>query len=169
MNTIEAILTRRSIRRYKNQPVEKEKIDKILKAAMYAPSSHNSQPWHFVVIDDRETMNKIAEAHPYAQMCREAPIGILICGDREIESLDGYIALNCAAATENILLAAHELELGSVWIAVYPREERIRIFRELFGLPENILPVAMVAIGYPDEKKNQPERFKPERIHYNGW
>jgi nitroreductase len=102
-------------------------------------------------------------------MCREAPVGILVCGDREIESLDGYIALNCAAATENILLAAHELELGSVWIAVYPREERIRIFKELLGLPENILPVAMVAIGYPDEKKNQPERFKPERIHYNGW
>lgn len=169
MNTLEAILTRRSIRRYKDQPVEKEKIDKILKAAMYAPSSHNSQPWHFIVIDNKEILNKIADVHPYAKMCRESPVGILICGDREIENLEGYIALNCAVAAENILLAAHELDLGSVWIAVYPRQERIKIFKELFNLPDTILPIAMIAIGYPDEKKNQPERFKPERIHYNSW
>lgn len=100
-------------------------------------------------------------------MCRQAPLAILVCGDNRIEKIEGYIALNCGAATQNILLCAHDLGLGAVWLGVYPRNERMNPIAKLFNLPENIIPISLVAIGYPAESKEQPDRFKEERIHYN--
>lgn len=169
MELYKAIITRRSIRHFMNKEISKESIEAIIKAAMYAPSARNYQPWHFIVINQRELLDKIPSIHPYAEMMLEAEIAVLVCGDREIEKMDEYIVVDCAAATQNLLLAAHDLGLGTVWLGVYPRKERIEGLSRLLRLPGNILPVSLIAIGYPSEHKEMPERFKPERIHYNSW
>jgi len=169
METFDALFTRRSIRQYQAKPVEDEKIQKILKAAMYAPSARNTQPWQFIVVSEREILNNIIKVHPYADMLAEAPLAILVCGDKKSEPNDSYLNTNCSAATENILLAAHALGLGSVWMGVFPRKERIEGLTNLFKLPEYILPISLIAIGYAAEKKPDTERFLPERIHFNKW
>lgn len=169
METIEAILTRRSIRKFTNQVIDKETIELILKAAMYAPSARNTQSWQFIILTDRKILNAIPKIHPYASMMHEATLAILVCGDKTSEPSEGYINTNCSAATQNILLAAHALGIGSVWLGVYPREERMKGMTDLFGLPENIIPISLIALGCPNEKITQPERFKKERIHYEKW
>jgi nitroreductase len=169
METFDAIFNRRSIRKYTSQVVEDEKIEKILKAAMYAPSARNTQSWQFIVITDREMLDNIRQAHPYAGMLAEATLGVLICGDKTHEPQEGYLNTNCSAATQNLLLAAYDLGLGSVWLGVYPRKERMDALTKLFSLPENIIPISLVALGYPDEKKSATGRFLPDRIHYNKW
>jgi len=116
---------------------------------MSAPSAGNQQPWHFIVVNERVLLDRIPEFSPYAAMCRQAPLGILVCGDTTLEKYPGYWIQDCSAATQNLLLAAHDLGLGAVWTGVYPREERIRGFREAFKLPDHILPLAFVVIGYP--------------------
>jgi nitroreductase len=163
------IIHRRSIRKYKTDAISNEQIDKLLQAAMYAPSANNLQPWHFVVVTDRSIIDKITEIHPYAKMLKNAPLAILVCADQQIEKTEGYWVQDCSAAIQNILLAAHGMELGSVWLGVYPRTERILSVKNLFKLPENIYPLSIIAIGYPDEQKELPERFLKERIHINQW
>jgi nitroreductase len=169
METIEAILSRRSIRKFTNQTIDKETIELILKAAMYAPSAKNTQSWQFVVISDRKMLNSITKVHPFASMMTKASLAILVCGDKTLEPDEGYLNTNCSAATQNILLAAHALGIGSVWLGVYPREERIKGMIDLFGLPAEILPVSLIALGYSNEHAIHPERFKKERIHYEKW
>jgi len=102
-------------------------------------------------------------------MLSQAALAILVCGDEERELSKGYWVVDCSAATQNILLAAHDLGLGAVWLGIHPREERKNEVRKIFNLPQNIQPMSIVSIGYPDEEKENPERFKPERIHYNKW
>ncbi len=169
MDLIEGIFTRRSIRHYLNKEVSQQQIDTILKAGMYAPSANNQQPWHFIVVKDRELLNKIKEVHPYAKMLSEASMAILVCGDTHIELSKGYWVVDCAAATQNMLLAIHGLGLGGVWLGIHPREERIDEIRRIFSLPENVNPLSAIAVGYSNEEKGMPERYKPERIHYNSW
>jgi len=169
MKTIEAILSRRSIRQFTNQPVSAELVDQLLEAAMQAPSARNTQPWHFVCMDDRKLLNAIPHFHPYAQMLGQAPLAIVVCGDTTLEGNIHYLNQNCSAATQNILLAAHALGLGAVWLGIFPREQRVDGLRELLKLPETILPISLVALGYPAEHPDRVARFKRERIHRNGW
>jgi nitroreductase len=169
MNTIEAIRTRRSIRRFTNQQLEDEVINNVLEAGMYAPSARNEQPWHFLIITRRDLLDKLMDAHPYASMLSEAPVAILVCADLNLEKSKGYWPVDCSAATQNILLAAHELKVGSVWLGVYPRQERMDAIRAIFTLPANIQPFSLIALGYPAEDKDTPERFRADRIHMNGW
>jgi len=169
MNTMEAILTRRSIRKYTNKPVPPDLVRELLKAAMYAPSAGNAQPWHFVVLNRRDTLDKLAEIHPHAQMAKQAPLAILVCCDLDLEKHPGNWIADCSAATQNLLLAAHEKGLGGVWCGVYPNEERIAAFRKTFGLPERVVPLSLNVLGYPDEKKPLPERYQKDRIHENKW
>ena len=169
METIQSILTRRSIRKYETRMIEEQKIHQLLEAAMYAPSARNTQPWHFIVINEREMLNKIMKVHPYSKMLAEAPVAVLICGDKNREPNEGYLNTNCSAATQNLLLAAHDLGLGSVWLGVYPREERMKGISEIVGLPSSIIPISLVVLGYPKEVLEKPKRFLPERIHYNKW
>ena len=150
---IDAILKRRSIRRYLGKSVDKSKIKELLIAGMYAPSARNQQPWHFIVIDERELLEKIMKVHPYASMLSGAAFAILVCGDEDLELSRGYWSVDCAAATQNILLAAHAVGLGAVWLGVYPREERQEGIREIFSLPGHIHPFALVSAGYPAEEK----------------
>jgi nitroreductase len=169
MDAIEAIHTRRSIRKYTNQTVSDDIIRELLTAAMMAPSAGNAQPWHFVVIKERRTLNAIAAFHPYAKMLTNAPVAILICGDPTLEKYKGRWVMDCSAATQNLLLAAHAKGLGAVWVGIYPEAKRIEPIQELLSLPEHIIPVSLVSIGYPAEHKPTPDRFKPERIHYERW
>jgi nitroreductase len=169
METLQAILTRRSIRKFTGKEVSEEQITKLLEAAMYAPSARNMQPWHFVVANKKEIVEKLPHIHPYADMCYETSCAILVCGDTEIEKTEGYIALNCGAATQNILIAAHDLGLGAVWLGVYPLKERMEPLSKLFNLPKNVVPVSLIVVGYPAETKETPDRFKEDRIHYNTW
>ncbi len=169
MKKIAHILDRRSIRRFTDQPIDNETIKNILTAAMYAPSAVNLQPWHFVVIDQRPMMEKIMEIHPHARMLRTASHAVVVCGDIHLQHADGYWVVDCGAATQNLLLAAHALELGSCWVGIHPREERKAAFSRLLSLPSHVLPFALVALGYPEEHKPRPERFHPEKVKHNNW
>ncbi len=169
MDAFENILTRRSIRKYKDKPVDNDLIHKLLEAAMYAPSARNTQSWTFVVIDKRNLLDELSVIHPYAKMLRQAPLAILVCGDKQLESNEAYLSINCAAATQNILLAAHSFGLGTVWLGVYPREERMKSIITLLKLPEENIPVSLIAIGWPDESIPRPERFCKEKIHFNDY
>jgi nitroreductase len=169
MNLPDIFTKRRSIRRFTSQKIEKETTDALLRAAMYAPSAVNKQPWHFIVIDDRSVMEEIMNVHPHAKMFSTAAQGILVCGDLKQQHDAGYWLTDCGAATENILLAATYLGLGSCWVGIYPREGRMQAMKEIFGLPEHIQAFSLIALGYPAEIKSTPERFDPGKVHLNKW
>ena len=169
MDAMENILSRRSIRRYTAEPVSEETIKQLLEAAMSAPSANNRQPWQFVVIDDRELLDAITEVHRYAQMLKEAPLAILVCGDLQRAKRQGYWVQDCSAATENLLLAAHALGLGAVWLGVYPNEQRLVGVRRLLRLPEQLEPFILISLGQPAEQKPPSARDDAERGHRNQW
>ena len=166
---MKSILGRRSIRKYTSQPVTDSQIQQMVTAAMAAPSAGNEQPWEFVVIRDRATLKAIPKFHPYSLMLYEASVAILVCGDLSREKYSGYWVQDCAAATENMLLAAVELGLGAVWLGVYPTEDRVTALRKLLRIPETVVPFSLVSIGYPAEKQNPSDRFDLSRIHYDKW
>ena len=166
---IDAILKRRSIRKYSGKSVNKSDINILLTAAMYAPSARNEQPWHFIVIDNHDLLDQISKVHPYASMLPGASVAILVCGDENLELSKAYWPVDCSAATQNILLAAQALELGAVWLGVYPRQERQSSIRKIFNLPSHIHPFSLISIGYPAEAKGIPDRFKEDRIRWNEW
>lgn len=166
---IDAILTRRSIRKFTEEPLEKSAIELLLKAAMSAPSAHNQQPWEFIIIDDRQTLNAVPSFHPYSKMLLMAPAAILVCGRTSDLAASVFWPQDCAAATQNILIAANALGIGSVWLGVYPHDELIEKTRELFNIPENISPFSFVALGRPAEEKRPSDRFATDRIHHNRW
>jgi nitroreductase len=166
---MKAIFARRSIRKYTSQPVDKETVGKILAAAMAAPSAGNGQPWHFVVIDERDKLNKITEFHQYSQMLKEAPLAIVVCGDTTNERYSGFWVQDCAAATQNILLEAHEQGLGTVWLGVYPIESHVKNVSELLNLPEKVIPLSIISMGYPNETKEPADRYTEEKVHWNSW
>jgi nitroreductase len=169
MDALEAIRTRRSIRRYEDRAVPEDLVEEVLRAAMMAPSAVNKQPWHFVVIDDRELLLEIPKINPNAAMAAGAPLAILVCGDLELEHPSGYWVVDCAAAVENLLLAAHALGLGAVWTGVYPRQQRMDGLRRLLGIPEHVMPHTLVVLGYPAEQPPSKDRYRPERVHRNGF
>ena len=171
MDAMEAIFSRRSIRKYTEQPIGDEVIEQLIKAGMAAPSAHNEQPWHFIVIRDRSLLDEIPNIHPYAQMLKEAPAAVAVCADPALEKNKGlgYWILDCSAATENILLAAHALGLGACWLGFHPRPERKEALRKLLKLPEHIEPFCVIALGYPAEQKGAADRYKQGRIHNDGW
>ncbi len=167
MDALEAIFTRRSIRAYTSEPVSEEDLKVILEAAMNAPSANNRQPWHFIVVDDRSKLDAIMEVHPYSDMLAQAPLAIVVCGDTKVSS--SYWQQDCSAATENILLAARALGLGTVWLGVYPREDRVKGISRLFQLPAHVKPLAVIAVGHPAEEKGRVDRWQEEKVHRNRW
>ena len=170
MDALQALFSRRSIRKYRPAAVPDETLRTALEAAMSAPSAGNQQPWHFVIIDDRETLDRIPSIHPHSLMCREAPVAVLVCGDPTLEKHVGYWVQDCAAATENLLVAVHASGLGGVWVGVYPREDRVIGLRRLLNIPEQVIPFALVPIGHPAEPKPpRPDRYNQARIHKNTW
>lgn len=164
-----AILNRKSIRKYKDIKVSDDIVEDLLRAAMQAPSAGNGQPWEFVVLRDKEVMKKITEIHPYSKMLLNADVAIVVCGDESKEVFKGYWVQDCSAATENILLTAEDNGLGAVWLGVYPIEDRVAALQKLLNLPESVKPLSIIPLGYPDEEKEAVDRFNKERIHYDRW
>ncbi len=169
METIAAILSRRSIRRYTDAPVAPELVDELLDAAMHAPSAGNQQPWHFVVITERSLLDAIPSFHPYAVMLHQAPVAVLVCGDPRREKYPGHWPQDCAAATQSLLLAAHDRGLGAVWVGVHPVAAREEGMRALLGIPAEVVPFALVPLGHPAEHPQRVARFDAGRVHRNGW
>lgn len=171
MDALTAILTRRSIRDYTPHPVSEENIKLILAAALSAPSAFNERSSEFIVVNDRKLFEEISRLNPNSLQLKKATVAILVCGNQEKEKFKGkgYWQLDGAAAAENILLAAHSLGLGAVWTAIYPYPERIPAVQKIMNLPEHIVPLAIIPIGHPAEKKFMENRYDPSRVHYNRW
>lgn len=162
MNTI---FQRTSIRNYEDRPVEKEKVEQLLRAAMAAPSAGNQQPWEFYVVTDKEKIEKLAESSPYAGCAKRAPILIVSCFKTEDILFPEYAQIDLSACTQNILLEAVELGLGAVWLGIAPIPERMEVVKELLDLPQNLEAFAIIPCGYPAEEKVQQNRFEQSRIH----
>lgn len=166
---MDTILTRRSIRKYTKKQVPDETVRELLKASMSAPSAGNEQTWEFLIIRDRKTLTDLQKVHPHSQMLDSASVAVLVCGDLKREVYSGFWVQDCSAATENLLLAAHAKGLGAVWLGIYPMQERVEGMKKLLMLPENIMPLALVPLGYPAEHKTSADRFDEARIRYNRW
>lgn len=159
------IFHRTSIRKYTDQPVEAEKIELLLRAAMAAPSATNQQPWEFYVVTNREVLDAMADSSPYAKMLHTAPVSIVVCCRADCR-LPEYAQIDCSAAAENLLLEADSLGLGAVWLGVAPRQERMKEAGKILGLPQNLYVFCFIACGYPAEEKTQQDRYEESRVHY---
>ena len=163
----ELIERRRSIRKYKaGVSVTREQLEQLLGAAMMAPSACNSRPWEFIAITRREVLDKIAEVHPYAGMCRTATAAIIMIANPQSGMPAGYYPQDCGAATENILLEAVSMGLGACWCGVYPKEERMNDIRKLFNIKEPKIPFNVIAIGSPDETPARRGFFEESRVTF---
>ena len=169
---IEHILNRRSIRRFTEQPVDEAQLELLLRAAMQAPSAKNEQPWEFLVVREQDTLLQLSQADPYAGAMKNAALAIVLlcrmdaCGDTEGVT---FWQQDMAAAAENLLLAAQEMGLGAVWLALAPVKSRMDYVSRLFRLPENVVPFAMIPVGCPVQQKAPDNRYDPRRIHYEAY
>lgn len=163
---LKAIHTRRSIRRYTGEPIAGETLRQIIEAGFYAPSAMNRRPVHFVQITDRALMQQLSELHPYAKMLPQADCAVMVCGDYGVSG--EFYMDDCAAATQNILLAAHALGVGAVWCGV-DHTDRQQSFGALLQLPENIRAYSLIVLGMPAEEKEELDRVEPAKLHQNRW
>lgn len=172
---LECILTRTSVRQYQpDRTISRDTVETLLRAAMSAPTAVNKQPWAFIALDDRAALDSLAQVLPYARMLTKAPLAIVTCGDlsKAIDGEDadkGFWIQDVSAATENLLLAAHAMGLGAVWTGVYPDAERVKDVQERLGLPANVIPLAVVPVGYPTGPQKPKEKWDPANVHFNKW
>ena len=159
---LDLIKRRRSIRQYTSQDVSDEQLQQLLEAAMAAPSASARDPWHFVVIRDAATRQKLSQTHTFSDMAARAPVVIAVCGD---EQMSRHWVADCAAATENLLLAVTALGLGAVWVGVYPGAEREDHVRAVLNIPAHIRVLCLIPIGHPAEDKPPRTRFNPGKVH----
>ena len=159
------IFHRTSIRKYLSKPVEDEKIEKLLQAAMAAPSAGNQQPWEFYVVKDKATLEKLSKSSPYAACCASAPVAFVACY-RIHCTMPEYAQIDMSASVENLLLEAESLGLGAVWLGIAPLKERMEAVREVLNIPDNLDAFAIIPCGYPETIHPQQERFDKQRIHY---
>lgn len=170
MDAIDAIYQRRSIRRYTQTPVEQEKIEALLKAAMAAPTAANCQPWEFIVVNDADKLAQIRESLIFARYI--APAAIVVCGNMKLAfkgQEQAFWVQDCSAATENILLAATSMGLGSVWIGIYPGESKVKAVKSIFNIPAHVTPLCLVYLGYPAEQKRARTRYNQKRVYWQAY
>lgn len=165
--TLETIFNRKSVRKYTEQPVEKEKLEMLARAGMAAPSSRDHRPWEFIIVTDRAILDRMGDGLPLARMLKETKQAIIVCGDT-IKSNNAW-QLDCSAAAQNVLLAAESMGLGAVWTAAYPYPERMKVVREALKLPEHIVPLTVIPLGYPTGVEKPKDKFNKKQMHYNGW
>lgn len=168
---LENIMTRTSVRQFTNRPIAADTLENILKAGMAAPTAVNKQPWAMVVVTDRDVLDSLMAEHPYSNL-KTATAAIIVCGDMEL-ALEGvaqeYWVQDCSAVTENILLAAHAYGLGAVWCGVYPNPERIPGAKRVLNLPDHIMPLNIISMGYPVGPQEPKDKWMPEKVHYQNW
>jgi nitroreductase len=170
MDPIEIMMSRRSVRTWEDKPVPEELVKKILSAAMQTPSARNQQAWQFIVLNERKVLDQVAQTAPGARHAEKAPLGIIVCGDMSLETaMAGYWVQDCAAASMSILVAAYSLGLAGVWTAGYPNMERANGLAKIVELPEKVIPLSMMLLGYPDTRPAPEDRFQEDRVHYNHW
>ncbi|NCC18558.1 MAG: nitroreductase family protein [Bacteroidia bacterium] len=169
---MENILNRKSVRKYTKEEVKKEQLEMLVRAGMAAPSARNSQPWLFFVIDDRAILDNLAKQLPNAKMLLNAKAAIVVCGNLQ-KALEGdgreFWVQDCSAATQNILLAAESMGLGAVWTGAYPRKETVNIIKVELGLPEHIVPLNVIPIGWQTGEEKPKQKYTEENIRWNKW
>lgn len=168
METLKALMTRRSIRAWTADAVPEETRKTILEAAMNAPSAADARPWHFVTMDDPDVIGRFTTLGG-TEMLEHATFMVLVCGEAAREIYPGFWPQDCSCAAQNMQLAAHDLGIGCVWIAVYPLEERVEFCRRVLGVPPEITPFALLAMGHPAESHEPEYRYDRVRIHHNRW
>ena len=169
MDALDCIMSRRSIRRYTDEPLTEGQIQTALKAAMAAPSAGNQRPWRFIVLTEREALSAAAACTPYGRMLLEAPLGLVVCADTSDLKHPQMWEQDCSAAIQNVLLAVHAAGLGGVWLGFWPKMERVTPLKEALGIPEDVEPVAVIAIGHPAEEKPSVDRYDPDFVHRERW
>lgn len=169
MKALDALLTRRTVRLYQSAPVPEPFRRNLLEVLSRSPSAADARPWHFVVVDRRDLLDRLERDMPHCEMLRSAPLAILIAGEPDKEIFKGFWPQDCAAAAQNLLLAAHALGLGACWIGLHPEAGRVAAVRAALGLPEAIVPLALVSLGYPAEFPEPQDRWNPAKVHLNGW
>lgn len=169
MDAIQAILGRRSIRQFTGEKIPDNDVKVFLEAAMAAPSACNQQPWHYIIIKEKDSFRKIMEAQSYTKMLEKASIAVIVCADPTLQTCPGYWVQDCSAATENLLLAVHALGYGATWCGLYPNDDVVWKIRNIFDIPKEVYPLGVIAIGIPDEKKPPANRYKQERVHSEKW
>lgn len=171
-STLDVIHSRKSVRNYTDQLVTQEQLLTLAKAGMAAPSARNLQPWHIMAIDDRATLDALADSLPNGKMLYQAPAAMVVCGDMTLAPEgDGhdFWVCDCSAVTENILLAAESMGLGAVWLGIYPVEQRVKTIGGILHLPEHITTLAVISIGYPTGEDQSKDKWKEEKYHVNKW
>lgn len=166
---IDIIHKRTSIRSFHDRKVSKEQLETIVRAGMAAPTAMNKQPWMFIVIEDKEVLQALGKDIPTSKMVQQAPAAIIVCGDMKKAGegwLQQYWIQDCSVASQNILLAITDLGLGGVWTSVYPAENRMKIVSEILHLPEHLIPLNIIPVGYPAENKSPMDKWKPENVHW---
>lgn len=166
-STLDTIFNRKSVRKYTERPVEKAMLETLARAGMAAPSSKDRRPWEFVIVTDRKLLDAMGEGLPLARMLKDAKQAIIVCGDT-VKSENAWY-LDCSAAAQNILLAAESMGLGAVWTAAYPYPDRIKVVREVLNLPNHLIPLAVIPVGYPQGSDKAKVKFNKQQIHYNSW
>lgn len=165
--TLETIFNRKSVRKYTERPVDKEMLETLVRAGMAAPSSRDRRPWEFIIVTDRNLLDTMGDGLPLARMLKETKQAIIVCGDT-IKSNNAW-QLDCSAAAQNVLLAAESMGLGAVWTAAYPYPERMKVVRDALQLPEHIVPLTVIPVGYPVGMEKTKDKFNKKQMHYNGW
>lgn len=168
MDGLEMIFSRRSIRKYEQKPIEEEKLKNILMAGMCAPSAHNSQPWEFIVVRDKETLKKLSGFIQYWAHVKDADTAIITVANLKnyFGSHTDYFIQDCAAATQNMLLAANAQGIGGVYLGLYGRQDKMNLVRDILRIPENILPFSVISLGYPAEERRPHTTFKENKVYY---
>ena len=168
METIKNIMTRRSIRAWTTKPVTEAQRKIIMEAAMNAPSAADARPWHFVMMDDPDVIRKFARLGG-TEMLENSTFMVLVCGEVSREIYPGFWPQDCSCAAQNMQLASHDIGVGCVWIAIYPLEDRVETCRSILGIPQDITPFALLAMGLPGETPGPEYRYDKKRLHHNRW
>jgi len=171
-DALSVIHSRKSVRHYTGVPATKEQLEVLLRAGMAAPTAVDKRPWAFVAITDKDTLAKLAEGLPYSKMIVRAGSAIVVCGDLKKAlpaEAQAFWVQDCSAATENILLAAESLGLGAVWTGMYPSQERAGFVQKVLGIPKDVVPLNIIAVGYPTGEEKPKDKFDPANIHWEKW
>lgn len=163
---VNSIFSRASIRKYQSNPVEAEKVDKLLRAGFAAPSAGNQQPWEFYVVTNKMKIQELSNFSPHAQCLADAPLAIIPCYHIKGNFHDEYVLQDMSACSENILLEATELGLGAVWLGAAPHKERCDFVRKALDIPDDLNPFCLIACGYPAQTRRKRNRYCEEKIHY---